>query len=576
MPNQPTQEQLQRHQEQLEAGLQRSLDLATAQVAAQNAQAVQNDSLPFFLTSAPYLQGRPQDAEPLTGEVREETRSERKKRESMEKQYRKARDAGRSADSEESAESTRAFRTARRNDGESALSRGEYKREKAILDKRLAAIDEQQKADLLAVDLLALQRKNSPAPAGTDPQDSVEAKRLEVLRNAQRARADAYHAMAAQMPLGSTERKKLMEKREEEVLKAGRLKKEHDVACMPGGAEKDREAATIKRHGKFDALKKIFRTPSPYSHEDAAVTLLDGKKLVNAGRATLGGTKAMYLFEDRNDLVDGKPQEWLFKEATNCVGMSKPEGAVVTGEASRLQQYLRGELSIPAQCLKDGDRVLGSIQKRVRKAEGGVDLFKWQAQENLSENAPPQTTMNDLMKEHTLDWVLCNFDTKGENFINQPEGHIISFDKEASFNTLLQEGSRHMSYTFKPHSNDTIYNTMFRAFAKGGIDLDLDANLESIQKMENMQPDEFIDMFRETLDTKYGRGTKNRREAEQLLRGRQQSLRDEYRTFYTQLIRERLGSIDNGTEAGRQERERLEGMLSGNEFAFRDEREQAG
>ena len=133
-----------------------------------------------------------------------------------------------------------------------------------------------------------------------------------------------------------------------------------------------------------------------------------------------------------------------------------------------------------------------------------------------------------------------------------------------------------MSYTFKPHSNDTIYNTMFRAFAKGGIDLDLDANLESIQKMENMQPDEFIDMFRETLDTKYGRGTKNRREAERLLRDRQQGLRDEYRAFYTQLIHERLGSIDNGTEAGRQERERLEGMLSENKFAFRDEREQAG
>ena len=76
MPNQPTQEQLQRHQEQLEAGLQRSLDLATAQVAAQNAQAVQNDSLPFFLTSAPYLQGRPQDAEPLTGEVRACARGE--------------------------------------------------------------------------------------------------------------------------------------------------------------------------------------------------------------------------------------------------------------------------------------------------------------------------------------------------------------------------------------------------------------------------------------------------------------------------------------------------------------------
>ena len=229
-------------------------------------------------------------------------------------------------------------------------------------------------------------------------------------------------------------------------------------------------------------LKGIFRKPTDYSREDAELSLTIGDQnqeklqLVNVGRATMGGTKAMYEFDDLKG--DGMSQRWLYKEATNCIGMSKPSGAVVTGEAYRLQRQLRGELSIPAYCVKVDGQVVGSVQKKMQRAEGGVDLFKWQAQEDLTVNAPDAVTMHDLMNEHTLDWVLCNFDTKGENFINQEGGHVISFDKEASFNKLLDSGSREMSYTYKPHSNDTIYNTMFKAYAEGKIDLDLYANEE--------------------------------------------------------------------------------------------------
>lgn len=571
MPEHLTPEQIQRHQRQLEEGHQRSVERMGTQITSlYDDQLSETDTTPFFLKSVPYLKTVPAPADLLSMEEYKESRSEKKKRASMEKQYRKAREAERLADRKEGSEKTRAFRSVRRNSD--VLEKGEYKREQSVLDRRLAAIEEQEKADLLAVDLSVLQKKNAPATGEITPENSAEAKRLEARWNAQKARVEAYHVMAAQMPLGSKEREKLMEKKEEEVLKAGRLKREYSVACMPEGTEKSREAATIKRHAKFDVLKRMFRKPSPYSREDAAVTLENGKTLVNAGRATLGGTKAMYVFEET--LEDGSKQEWLFKEATNCVGMSKPEGAVVTGAASGLQQYLRGDLSIPAQCLKDEQgKVVGSIQKRVQKADGGVDLFKWQAQGDLRENMPPKTTLDDLMNEHTLDWILCNFDTKGENFINQENGHIISFDKEASFNTLLQEESREMSYTFKPHSNDTIYNTMFRAYAEGKISLDLDANLESIQKLEQMSGDDFIAMFRETLDTKYGTGTEDRAEAERVLRARHRNLRETYRRFYTQLIKERIDNLRSNTEENREERERLDGLLIEGTFVFADEQE---
>ena len=266
-----------------------------------------------------------------------------------------------------------------------------------------------------------------------------------------------------------------------------------------------------------------------------------------------------------------RPQRWLYKEATNCIGMEKPSGAVVTGEAYRLQKQLRGELSIPAYCVRVDGKVVGSVQKKMQRAEGGVDLFKWQAQDDLTVNAPSEVTMHDLMNEHTLDWVLCNFDTKGENFINQEGGHVISFDKEASFNKLLDDGAQMMSYTYKPHSNDTIYNTMFRAYAEGKIDLDLHANEESIRSIESQEAQHYADMFRDTLDAKYKAKSKDREKAEELLKKRFQTLRETYRTFYTELIGERLGHFQENSEEHRQERERLNAQLKDGAFRFRDE-----
>jgi len=561
----------QRHRSQLEESLERTETASYVDVTSYlTAEVSLDDTMdaPAPLISAMrQLDEAPFPVQEALAE-RKESRSEKKKRESLEKQQRKARKAAVDADREESRSDS--FRRQRRNaGGDLAMGRKEYRQEQAILDKRLSAINEQEQANLLAVDVAMLQLQRL-ADAGGDvdgaPENSPEAQRLKARWDAQLDRVEAYSTIAGQMPLGSQERAQWMAKKEEAVLKAGHLRREWKVACMPAGAEKTREAATIKRHARFDALKKLFRKPSPFSHEDATVTV-QNKTLVNVGRATLGGTKAMYIFEESQE---NGYQQWLFKEATNCIGMSKPEGAVVTGEASRLQQLLRGDLSIPAQCLKDSEgKVVGSIQKRVQKAEGGVDLFKWQAQSDLTENMPSKTTLDDLMHEHTLDWILCNFDTKGENFINQEAGHIISFDKEASFNTLLQEGSREMSYTFKPHSNDTIYNTMFSAFAKGEIELDLDANMESIQKLESIPADEFIAMFKETLDTKYGKASPERSEAERVLRARHKDLRKTYRKFYTQLIQERLATTRHP-----EEREKLHGMMKEGTFVFADERQE--
>ncbi len=546
-------------QEDLSANLNK-LEAMLGQQAQLNLSGVLEKHQPDFLKTMTRL-----PAEVAVGKFappRKESHSEQKKRKDMEKQYRKAAAA--------QIERDKAKNSA---DGQNAADG--YKHERVLLDKELKLIAAQESA-LIATVNLTLQRQSDGVVKKSfgDPAASAEALIAEFKWNAQEKRYEAYHRMALAMEAGSEARVKAMKKAEDAKVKADVLRRKHKVACMPQGAEREREDKTIKRHAKFDLLKSIFRKPTVYSREDAEMTFKDGEQeisLVNVGRATMGGTKAMYEFDERRGDTNAPPQRWLYKEATNCIGMEKPSGAVVTGEAYRLQKQLRGELSIPAYCVRVDGKVVGSVQKKMQRAEGGVDLFKWQAQDDLTVNAPSEVTMHDLMNEHTLDWVLCNFDTKGENFINQEGGHVISFDKEASFNKLLDDGAQMMSYTYKPHSNDTIYNTMFRAYAEGKIDLDLHANEESIRSIESQEAQHYADMFRDTLDAKYKAKSKDREKAEELLKNRFQTLRETYRRFYTELIRERLKHFQEDSEEHRQERDRLNAQLKNGAFRFRDE-----
>lgn len=121
--------------------------------------------------------------------------------------------------------------------------------------------------------------------------------------------------------------------------------------------------------------------------------------------------------------------------------------------------------------------MLGSFQEKIETIgrEQQVDLFSWQT--NPQDNIPADMK-KEILREHTLDWLLCNFDTKGENFLHRADGHLCSFDKEASFYKLMDPEAQHMSTEYKPHANDTLYNTLFTQFAQGNVTLDLSASLE--------------------------------------------------------------------------------------------------
>ncbi len=422
--------------------------------------------------------------------------------------------------------------------GQPVMMEDQTKGEQALLAARLKAVALEEKAELKAV----------------AHGDAIQ--EMTVKHRAQAERARLAGEFARMLPPGSAQRRKAMAVKEEQELKADHLRRKLKVARMADGEEKKREEATLKRHGHYDRLKKVFRKDNPLSHEDAEWPLSQDKTLVNVGRAFFGGTKPMYIFEDRSAPImrDGQVvgyKQYLFKEATNCIGMYKPEGALVTEAAAMLQDKICGPYSIPAFAAVRNGKVLGSFQEKIETIQEAqrFDLFSWQTD---PQDTIPEHMKREILREHALDWMLCNFDTKGENFLHRTDNHLCSFDKEASFSKLKDAEAQHMSSEYKPHANDTLYNTLFTQFALGKITLDLAASLEQVTKVEGMKREEYLGLFSQMLNQKYGpESPKNtaRKEIEDAMWQRASTLREEYRTFYTNLIQRRRDALKKAGKA---------------------------
>lgn len=304
--------------------------------------------------------------------------------------------------------------------------------------------------------------------------------------------------------------------------------------------ERARELDTFKRHESFDNYKKIFYKPTRFACEGFTYEY-KGMNLVNVGRAFMGGTKPMYYFEDRNAPVTDATGRvtgykiYLYKEGVNCIGRKTPDRALITEAASKLQNIVCGPYYIKAFAVRnEAGEPIGTFQEMINqkpKAER-VDLFSWQAN---PDNSLSDDVKNEVLREHILDWLLCNFDTKGENFLHRnADGHLSSIDKEASFYFLEKQEAQNMSYTYRPHSNDTIYNTIFQEYIKGTLELNFQPMLDKARQIAAMDDDEYLAIFNEWINKKYD-GDEKRQEIRDKILGRKNNLLAQYNTFFNSL-----------------------------------------
>lgn len=295
--------------------------------------------------------------------------------------------------------------------------------------------------------------------------------------------------------------------------------------------------ATNRRHQMFDAVKAVVRLgqkKNPFTETGNSFER-DGKQFINEGRIMIGGTKPMYQYKDSENQV------WLMKEAITAIGTKKPMGALVSEAAYRIQNLVDPQSAIPTFVTKsaDGKVVHGSFQARVDVDKNAIDLFQWQRD---GKGELTDSLKRQILREHVTDWLLCNFDTKGENFLIDTAGRLRGIDKEQSFSYLYEKEAQHLSFDYSPNPNKTLYDTVFQMYAAGdkSMDLDLSGNFQYIQKISRMPDQEYMSIFRDVIEAKCRGNTDRADKMFAAILGRKQNLEAEYGTFYGNLVRERF------------------------------------
>lgn len=284
---------------------------------------------------------------------------------------------------------------------------------------------------------------------------------------------------------------------------------------------------------------------------------LEELRMIHDEEIFLGGTKPMSQY------IANDGSQWLAKQAVNCMGYAKPSGAHLTAVGANVQMLVDRKTAVQAFVGKTQKHGLVSFQRRLanveqhkRDAQGNIierklDLFKFSRHPELATQKTVkdvEALMPQILREHVTDWVLCNFDTKGENFVitinEQGERVLHGIDKEAAFNKIDDPNAQVMSTTYKPHANNTLYNVVFEKFANAEMDFDLREVVEPAQKIIAMDDNEYLAAFEPYLN--YLREEKGDEKADSVrekILARKTTLQQTYITFFTQLIERRCASV---------------------------------
>lgn len=277
---------------------------------------------------------------------------------------------------------------------------------------------------------------------------------------------------------------------------------------------------------------KAQEPPEPPA-PDIPKALVIPDAMTDNGPVHMGNTGVMHASTDPTG------GQWLFKPAQSKSGAKEPFRAYAQEAGYKVQAIVDPATAVPVGTGELGGE-FGAFQKRVHTITSDIDYKAWQTAGGLL----PEGVATQFQREHVTDWLLGNFDSHGGNFIVDDAGRLVGIDKEQAFKYIKQPGSKVMSYAYHPNKSygetEPIYNTIYRRFAKGEIDLDLQDTLTYIKRIEAIPDAEYREIFRDYAESLCGKG----KAADELLDAiveRKATLRETYRAFYSDLLTERTG-----------------------------------
>lgn len=308
---------------------------------------------------------------------------------------------------------------------------------------------------------------------------------------------------------------------------------------------KDWDEATLAANGmqlpsfhffcRCDIVAKTFKeydqvvtmTPRPTRPPGGLPNMTQLERVGDASH--LGGAGKKEIWEDN------KGQRYLFKYSKlKYSDKEEPFKAHIQAAASNLAGKLYdAEKYLQVKVVRHPGGGLGTLQK-LEDVEGDLKQINWQS---LSTE-----DWKRIQEEHVLDWTIGNFDSHAGNFIKLKNGRLLGIDKEQAFRYLDDAKSGTMSYNYHPNAKygeqEPLCNTVYRFFAHNQVDLDLQTVLPAIKRLEAISDEEYKKIFRPYAKALKG----NDIEAEKLLGfivARKNLVRESYRKFFTQILKER-------------------------------------
>lgn len=330
------------------------------------------------------------------------------------------------------------------------------------------------------------------------------------------------------------------------VQEALQAMKEKAPKKAPGEVSpKDAIKATVEATGSKANSQAAIKTAAAVTAasakgDDKPRTAVDtmpkASELTKVGSAThLGGAGDKYLYKDK----DGN--QYLFKPAEQKygTGVVEPFRAHVQEAASKLGRMLHDNPLdvVEVKAITLGGKV-GTLQKLL-PIKGDLDAVTGMGK-NVSKLSGDQ--LKQLQREHVVDWLLGNYDGHSGNFIEMRNGRLLGIDKEQSFRFINDPKSQKMDYNYAPNhgSHEPIYNHLFRAYKDGKVDLDLNEVTKQIKRVEAIPDAKYRETFRAYAEGVHGKGAAAEKLLDQIV-ARKNSVREDYRDFFTKLESERTG-----------------------------------
>ena len=284
--------------------------------------------------------------------------------------------------------------------------------------------------------------------------------------------------------------------------------KEKKEPPKPSVAPKTKPPSFVQKGSEFESADQKWNEKSAAG------------KFNKSGKANVGGAHEKEFWTDENG------DKWLFKPARNSM-----DNFIAHGEEAA---YKIGRLidpdAIEVRTIQLNGRT-GSIQKWRTDLKSEIDF------RNILPEDLTTVELEQLQREHVIDWLVANHDGHSKQFIRGRNGHVYGIDKGQAFKYL---GKDRLSLDYHPNSafgeEEPFYNKVFRAAKEGKVNFDPQVTLKYIQEVEKIPDEAYLDIIRPYAEGHFGKDKIGLDKFYEQALQRKHDLRKDFERYYGEVL----------------------------------------